>query len=100
MSRKYFIVSDVHAFYDEMMEALLKEGFDRNNPDHVFVSLGDLFDRGLQANEMLEFVNSLKKERKILIMGNHELLMEEAIRNGFSLRDVHNGTFSTAIQLT
>ena len=100
MSRKYFIVSDVHAFYDEMMEALLKEGFDRNNPDHVFVSLGDFFDRGLQANEMLEFVNSLKKERKILIMGNHELLMEEAIRNGFSLRDVHNGTFSTAIQLT
>ncbi len=100
MNKRYFIVSDVHAFYDEMMDALLSQGFEKENPEHIFVSLGDLFDRGLQAREMLEFVNSLPHERKILIMGNHELLMEEALRNGFTWRDIHNGTFSTAIQLT
>ena len=100
MNKQYFIVSDAHGFYDEMMDALHREGFDPENPDHVFVSIGDLFDRGLQAKEMLEFVNGLKKEQKILILGNHELLMEEAIRNGFTWRDIHNGTFSTAIQLT
>lgn len=46
---KYFIVSDVHSFYDEMMTALNESGFDKTNPDHIFVSLGDLLDRGDQS---------------------------------------------------
>lgn len=42
MSRKYFVVSDVHSYYKELMKALNENGFDKDNPSHVFVSCGDL----------------------------------------------------------
>lgn len=42
MSRKYFCVADVHGFYNEMMSALNNAGYDKNNPNHVFCSCGDL----------------------------------------------------------
>ena len=67
--KKYFVVADVHGFYTEMIEAINKEGFDIENPDHIFVSLGDLLDRGQEAEKCLDFVNSLPKDRKILIIG-------------------------------
>jgi len=75
----YFCVSDVHSFYDEMIEALDNAGFDIENPNHIFISLGDLLDRGPKPKECLEFVNRLPKNRKILIKGNHERLMEQCI---------------------
>jgi len=96
---KYFIVADVHGFYNEMVRALVKEGFDKNNPNHTFVSLGDLLDRGEQPKECLEFVNNL--ERKILIIGNHELLMDEMAERGYPKDyDFKNGTFNTARIIT
>lgn len=92
---KCFIVSDVHSFYDEMIQALTEKGFDKNNPQHVFISLGDLLDRGNKPIECLKFVNSL--DRKILIKGNHEDLMQEMIQRKCCLyHDVYNGTVSTA----
>ena len=96
---KYFIVSDVHSYFDILKQSLKDAGFDENNPEHFFVSLGDLLDRGKQPRECLQFVNSI--ERKILIRGNHEDLMEEmiAIRYPRS-HDVHNGTWDTAVDLT
>ena len=78
---KMFVVSDVHGFYDEMKLALDDAGFDRNNPDHFFISLGDLLDRGPQAAKCLEFVMGLNPERRVLIRGNHEDLMEEGRGN-------------------
>lgn len=96
---KCFVVADVHSFYDEMIFALNKKGFDKNNSNHVFISLGDLLDRGPKPKECLKFVLSLK--RKILIKGNHEDLLEEAINRGcFLSHDVHNGTFDSAQILT
>ncbi len=98
---KYFIVADVHGFYDEMLETLDRAGFDPDNPNHTFVSLGDMFDRGQQAKEMLDFLVSLPEDRRIFIMGNHELLMNEAIgRRFFLYHDSTNGTKSTAYQLS
>lgn len=98
--KKYFVVADVHGFYDEMMTALDNAGYDMNNPDHIFVSLGDAFDRGRQAIEMLEFLTAIPKENRIFIVGNHELLMDEAIhRGGFLYHDITNGTKETAYQL-
>ena len=32
--KKYFIVADVHGFYDEMIDALNEAGFDKNNENH------------------------------------------------------------------
>jgi len=99
--KKYFVVADVHGFYDEMCKALADAGYDKTNPDHVFVSLGDLFDRGPAAKQCLEFVNSLPNDNKILILGNHELLMQDMIERGFGhTYDINNGTIRTARDLT
>lgn len=93
---KYFIVADVHSFYDELMKALNDAGW-TNADDQCFVSLGDLCDRGPDTIKTLQFVNDLPKGRKILIRGNHEDLMESAISRGyFQMHDIHNCTTKTA----
>ena len=98
--KKYFIVADVHSFYDEMMTALNEKGWDSNNPDHIFVSLGDMFDRGPQSCEVMDFLMSIPEDRRIFILGNHELLMEEMIaRGGILYHDITNGTVRTATDL-
>lgn len=98
--KTYFIVADVHGFYDEMIKALNGARFDVNNPMHIFVSLGDLLDRGPKPLKCLRFVNSLPEDRKILIRGNHEDLMEEMIaRRESKQHDWHNGTIQTALDL-
>lgn len=95
---KYFVVADVHGYFDELMTALNAVGFDRDNHEHLFVSLGDLLDRGRQPKECLEFVNSL--ERKILIRGNHEDLLEDMLNRMYpTFSDKHNGTYQTVVDL-
>lgn len=96
---KWFIVADVHGYFDILKKALDDAGFDRNNPEHFFISLGDLLDRGKQPRECLQFVNSL--ERKILIRGNHEDLMEEMLAIHYPrTHDLSNGTYYSAVDLT
>ena len=98
--KKIFVVADVHLYYEEMLAALNKQGFNRNDPDHIFVSLGDLLDRGPAPLKCLTFVNSLPIDRKILIRGNHEDLLEECLlREAFLSHDVHNGTMDTILSL-
>lgn len=94
---EYFIVSDIHGFYYELLDALKRSGFDKLNPNHVFVSCGDIFDRGLFPMETLNYVMSIPENRRILIRGNHEDLFCE-ILNGkreFGLNDIRNGTIKT-----
>ena len=98
--KKYFVIGDVHSFCSEMKKALKEKGWDINNPDHIFVSLGDLLDRGNETIECLKFVNSIPRERKILIRGNHEDLLEECLDRGeFFYHDLHNGTIKTVMNL-
>ena len=99
--KKLFIFSDVHSFYDELMNALNEAGFEYDNKDHIVVSCGDLCDRGSKPKEVLTFINSLPEERKICIIGNHELLMEDMIRRGtYFHADVSNGTLKTAVDIS
>lgn len=98
---KYFVVSDVHGFFTPLKKALDEKGFDPNNPEHFFISCGDLFDRGKENLECLNFVMSLPKERRVFIRGNHEELLYELISG---LRypescDKSNGTIDTIKQL-
>ena len=98
--KKYFVIGDVHSFGTEMKKALKEKGWDINNPDHIFVSLGDLLDRGNETIECLQFVNSIPRERKILIRGNHEDLLQECLDRGeFYYHDLHNGTVKTVMNL-
>lgn len=98
-TKKYFVVSDVHSFYKEMKEALDDAGFDINNPDHIFVSCGDLFDRGDKARACMGFVLGLPEDRCILIRGNHEDLLDMAVARGYFVpNDYSNGTVGTMKQ--
>lgn len=99
--KKYFVFSDIHGFYNELMTSLIKEGFEKNNKDHIIISCGDLMDRGNNPRECLKFVNDLyKKNRAILIKGNHETLMEEMLDRGYPERyDFSNGTVNTVIDM-
>lgn len=96
---KYFVSGDIHGFYDEWQSALKEKGFDISNPNHKIILCGDLFDRGSQPKEIIEFV--LKhKDKVILIRGNHEDLMEQMIeRNSSDYGDLCNGTAQTIVDL-
>lgn len=92
---KIYAVSDVHGYFAEMKKALDEVGFDPQNPQHLLVSCGDAMDRGKQPREVIEFFNRLPN--KVLICGNHEILMQDAIRRKcFLMHDFHNGTAATA----
>lgn len=99
--KKYFVITDVHSFYDEMLEALNKAGFDRENPDHILVSCGDLFDRGQKPRECLEYIMSLPKERRALVCGNHEDNLMDLLAGvrAYDSADMGNGTLNTILLL-
>jgi serine/threonine protein phosphatase 1 len=103
---KYFVASDIHGYFNEWQKALKKQGFDINNPEHIVVVNGDLFDRGLQAKQLQKFVADLvDKKRVILIKGNHEDLLLDMLNfwHRESYLELHhntNGTVDTVLQLT
>lgn len=95
--KEYFVLSDIHSFYDEMMVALLDKGFSQENPDHIIIVCGDIMDRGSQSKQVLDFLYDLYKlDRVILIRGNHEDLFEDMLDRGYyGKHDISNGTFRT-----
>lgn len=96
---KYFVCSDIHGFFDEWQSALSKKGFDINNPNHKIIVCGDLFDRGHQPKQIIDFILS-NKDKFILIRGNHEDLMQGMIdRNKNTYGDLRNGTAQTIVDL-
>lgn len=106
MMKKYFVMSDIHSFYNEMITALKLKGFDDKNPNHILVVCGDLFDRGPDANKVFDFVKLLNGlDRLIYVYGNHEELLfncvDEILKYGrVSHHHISNGTFDTIIQFT
>ena len=103
---KYFVSADIHSFYDEWIEALKEKQFDINNPDHMIIVCGDLFDRGEQAKELQAFVMELlNKDKIILVKGNHEDLLLNMLNSWHrkSYLEWHhnsNGTVDSILQLT
>lgn len=99
--KTYFAISDIHSFYKEMHLALFKAGFRKTNPDHILIVVGDIFDRGSEPEKVYKFLRSLPKKRRILIRGNHEYLLRDAINRGvFYTYDYSNGTLGTIMKFT
>lgn len=105
MSKKFFVTSDVHSFFDELMTALTEKGFEMDNKDHILCVCGDLFDRGTQPRKLFEFVKELQaQDRLIYVAGNHESLlfdcMSEICRGQIPSRHhFHNKTVETICRL-
>lgn len=94
--KTYFVSSDIHSYYDEYLFSLSQKGFDINNPNHVLIICGDLFDRGPKSRELLDFLFNLPEDRRILIRGNHEDLLLDIFNDGYiKSYDVSNGTVNT-----
>jgi serine/threonine protein phosphatase 1 len=94
MSKVLFVVSDIHSYYTPLKKALDEKGFDPNNENHWLIVCGDAFDRGDESEEVLHFLMQL--ERKILIKGNHDILLEQLChREAPYNHDYFNGTLQT-----
>lgn len=71
--KKYFVFSDIHGNLRPLVEALHKAGFDMENENHILLSLGDHFDRGVENLEVLGYLMYFNKlNRIIMIRGNHD----------------------------
>ncbi len=90
---KYFVTSDIHSFCDELLVALDEARFDVDNPEHVLVIAGDLFDRGPKTVELFNYLMSIPEGRLVLIEGNHELLFRSLVNKAIPHDyDFSNGT--------
>ena len=91
---KLFVTSDIHSYFEPFKKALDEAGFDPNNENHWLIVCGDCFDRGPDSGLLLKFLMQL--ERKILIKGNHDILLKECCERGFPYSyDRSNGTLRT-----
>lgn len=101
---KYFVVSDVHSYFKELMDALHEKGFDADDPTHKLIVCGDLFDRGDETVKLFEFIKELHaQDRLIYVKGNHEILLKECVKDFrcWRLPSYHhfgNGTVKTICQ--
>lgn len=95
---KLFVISDVHSYYDEMIYALDKAGFDPENEEHWLISCGDALDRGPKSQEVVDYLMGLP--RCVLVKGNHDSLVMDCIQREYPKNyDYNNGTFKSIIDL-
>lgn len=97
---KYFVLSDIHSFYTEMMKSLRESGYDKSNTEHTLIVCGDIFDRGPESLKVYEFLVSVPSSNLILIKGNHEQLFLKLLDKDYPQEhDFHNGTVRTFCQI-
>lgn len=91
---KFFVVSDVHGHLSILKASLTNSGFDPNSLEHLLIICGDCFDRGTENKELYEYLNTISN--KIIIRGNHEEMLMNAIKRGYiNVADMYNGTETT-----
>lgn len=99
--KKYFVSSDIHSFYDEWLDGLHKAGFDLQDPNHILLICGDLFDRGDKTLECYNLIKDMyAQNRLIYIRGNHEDLLARCVcdiklSNRIESHHKSNGTLKT-----
>ena len=98
---KYFITSDVHGYYKELITALNNNDFNINNKEHILCICGDLFDRGSEPRKLFEFIKNLNEQNRLIyIKGNHEDLLEQCVNEIYTGKNIglhhfSNGTIET-----
>jgi len=73
---RVLVVGDIHGDYKQLRDALTRLDF--NYLEDTLICLGDMIDRGPDSMAVLNF---LHKVNAVLLLGNHEHLMLEAILN-------------------
>lgn len=94
---KFFVISDIHSYYDEMKKALDDAGFDPWDSNHWLIVCGDVWDRGPKPVEVMRYLQGLP--RKVLVKGNHESLLQDLCDRGYpGAHDYSNGTYDTVCE--
>lgn len=75
--RRLFLVGDLHGCYDQLLEKLERQRFDRDND--LLISVGDIIDRGPKN---LECLRMLREKWFVAVRGNHEQMAIDALASG------------------
>ncbi len=85
MKKTYFAFSDVHGYYNELMQSLAEAGFDYDNPSHVAICIGDWSDRGPDSELVYKWLKEMEeKQRCISLQGNHDDFLIEFLEGPVS----------------
>ena len=103
--KSFFVVSDVHSFYSILLKTLDNHGFQVNNPNHILVVCGDIFDRGEESVALYNLLSNIPDSRFIYIRGNHEDLICECVEDILNNKTISrhhfsNGTIKTIAHFT
>lgn len=71
-----YVMGDIHGHYDTFMKMIERIGL--KDDDRLYI-LGDVIDRGPDGIKLVKEI--MKMENVQMLLGNHELLMMDAIRN-------------------
>jgi len=103
----FLVISDTHGYSNEVKKAIEEKG---GLKKRVLILNGDICDRGSEAVKLTDYlIDLLRKEQLILIRGNHEDLLEDALRDvedgkiwwvATASHHTANGTFDTMLQLS
>jgi len=89
-----FAVSDIHGNGTLFEKALYNSHFEVNNPDHLLIVCGDLFDRGSENRKVYDILMQIPN--KVLISGNHDIALKRILNNKrFEKYDIYNGADTT-----
>lgn len=98
---KYFVFADPHGDYEALLSVLNEKGYDKTNPQHQLIGLGDYFGRAAQSNtdcvDIWKYLtNSDHINKPICLRGNHESILIDAIKRAkLTITDIRNGEHNT-----
>ncbi|MEA9391019.1 metallophosphoesterase [Acerihabitans sp. TG2] len=84
--QRLFVVGDLHGCYDQLLEKLARQQFDKQRD--LLISVGDLIDRG---PENLQCLSLLDEPWFCAVRGNHEQMAIDALHSGDSGLWLANG---------
>lgn len=74
--KKYFLCSDIHSDYTALKNAIVENGFDENNENHILVVAGDVFDRSQESVALYLYLKRLTdKSSAVVLAGNHHFML-------------------------
>lgn len=89
-----YVVGDIHGCYKSWIT--LKNRIEKNDPDAVFILVGDIIDRGPEVMKMLNWaMDNITEDGKYqMIIGNHEFEKLDILLEYFDTeRNLENDTF-------
>ena len=79
---KYFVFSDIHGCFSELINSLSQSGYDSNDDNHKLVFLGDAFDKNKEDYQTYLFLkNNIENGKLIWVLGNHDLYLLNVLNN-------------------